>query len=136
MADSIQSRCARAGLRMTGQRRLIAEILEESRDHPDAETLHARALTRGARLSLATIYRTLRLFEEKGILEKRDFEGGRARYEDAMRGHHDHLIDLETGRVIEFVDPEIEALQERIARRLGYRLEGHKLELYGRKIRR
>ena len=133
MGDSILDRCARAGLRMTGQRKVIAEIIEDSPDHPDAEAIHARAAARGARLSLATIYRTLKVFEENGILERQIFDGGRARYEDATRDHHDHLIDLDTGRVVEFVDPEIEALQERIARRLGYTLEGHRLELYGRR---
>ncbi|TRD15165.1 Fur family transcriptional regulator [Palleronia caenipelagi] len=133
MANGILDRCRQAGLRLTAPRREIAAVLEASTDHPDAETIRQRAAVRGFTLSLATIYRTLKAFEEEGILEKRDFDGGRARYEDAERGHHDHLIDLETGRVIEFVDPDIEALQERIAARLGYELHGHKLELYGRR---
>ncbi len=131
MADSILDRCEARGLRMTGQRRVIARVLEDSDDHPNVEELHARATAIDPRISLATVYRTVKLFDESGILDRIDFGDGRARYEDAEREHHDHLIDLTTGQVIEFVDPEIEALQERIARRLGFRLQGHKLELYG-----
>ena len=116
---------------MTGQRRVIAQVLEEADDHPDVEQLYARAAAIDAGISLATVYRTVKLFEEAGILEKLEFGDGRARYEDADRDHHDHLIDLTTGEVIEFVDPEIEALQEKIAERLGYTLKGHRLELYG-----
>jgi len=116
---------------MTGQRRTIARVLSEASDHPDAEELHARASRLDPRISIATVYRTVKLLEEAGLLEKRDFGDGRARFEDSQRAHHDHLIDMDTGRVIEFCDPEIEALQERIARRLGYRLLGHRLELYG-----
>ncbi len=129
--DTIEARCAAAGLRMTGQRRTIAAVLEGSDDHPDVEELYARASAQDPRISLATVYRTVKLFEESGILEKVEFGDGRARYEDAERAHHDHLIDLSTGQVIEFVDPEIEALQEKIAAKLGYRLKGHRLELYG-----
>lgn len=135
MSETILERCGAHGLRMTGQRRTIAQVLDESRDHPDVETLYARASERDPKISLATVYRTVRLFEDAGILEKVEFGDGRARYEDAIREHHDHLIDLDTGRVIEFVDPEIEKLQERIAQRLGYRLAGHKLELYGVPLR-
>lgn len=131
MPDTILERCEAKGLRMTGQRRTIAAILEESTDHPDVEELYARASARDSAISLATVYRTVKLFEEAGILERVEFGDGRARYEDADREHHDHLIDLASGEVIEFVDPEIEELQERIAERLGYRLKGHKLELYG-----
>lgn len=131
MTDTISDRCAAAGLRMTGQRRTIAEVLEDATDHPDAEELHARAVQRDPRISLATVYRTVKLLEENGILDKVDFGDGRARYEDAERAHHDHLIDLTTGQVIEFVDPEIEALQEKIAEKLGFRLTGHRMELYG-----
>ncbi len=131
MRGTITERCEAKGLRMTGQRRVIAQVLEVSDDHPDAEELHARASHRDPGISLATVYRTVRLLEEEGILEKLEFGDGRARYEDAERAHHDHLIDLETGDVIEFVDPEIEALQERIARKLGYELRGHRMELYG-----
>lgn len=131
MNDSIISRCEAQGLRMTGQRRVIAQVLEASDDHPDVEELHARATAVDPRISLATVYRTVKLFQESGILDRLEFGDGRARYEDAEREHHDHLIDLTTGAVIEFIDPDIEALQERIAARLGYRLKGHRLELYG-----
>ena len=131
MSDSIMGRCEAIALRMTGQRRIIAGVLEESVDHPNVEELYARASTLDAGISIATVYRTVKLFEEAGILERVEFGDGRARYEDAERDHHDHLIDLNSGKVIEFLDPEIEALQEKIAQRLGYRLKGHKLELYG-----
>lgn len=116
---------------MTGQRRVIARALQESADHPDVEELYARASALDAGISLATVYRTVKLFEEAGILDRLEFGDGRARYEDADREHHDHLIDINTGAVIEFCDPDIEALQERIAAKLGYQLKGHKLELYG-----
>ena len=131
MSDSIIDRCEAIALRMTGQRRIIAGVLEESDDHPNVEELYARASALDAGISIATVYRTVKLFEEAGILERVEFGDGRARYEDAERNHHDHLIDLNSGKVIEFLDPEIEALQEKIAQRLGYRLKGHKLELYG-----
>ncbi|MCV2873135.1 transcriptional repressor [Defluviimonas sp. WL0050] len=131
MTQTIIERCEAKGLRMTEQRRVIAQVLEESDDHPDAEVLYARACAVDPKISLATVYRTLKLFDESGILDKLEFGDGRARYEDAERAHHDHLIDLTTGEVIEFVDPEIEALQEKIAKRLGYRLKGHRLELFG-----
>lgn len=136
MPRTITSRCEQKGLRMTGQRRTIAGVLDRARDHPDVEELHARAAAADPRISLATVYRTVKLFEESGILERVDFGDGRARYESAARDHHDHLIDMDTGDVIEFVDPEIEALQERIAARLGYRLTGHRMELYGRPIKK
>lgn len=131
MTETILTRCERTGLRMTNQRKTIAIVLEESEDHPDVEELYARASARDASISIATVYRTVKLFEEAGILEKLEFGDGRARYEDAEREHHDHLIDMNSGQVIEFVDAEIEALQEKIAAKLGYRLIGHKLELYG-----
>ena len=131
MGDTIIERCEAKGLRMTGQRRTIATVLEDAADHPDVEELYARASALDAGISLATVYRTVKLFEEAGILEKLEFGDGRARYEDAEREHHDHLIDLNSGEVIEFVDPDIEALQERIAEKLGYTLKGHRLELYG-----
>jgi Fur family ferric uptake transcriptional regulator len=131
MPETITQRCEAKGLRMTEQRRTIASVLEESDDHPDVEELYARASGRDPRISIATVYRTVKLFEEAGILDKLEFGDGRARYEDAERDHHDHLIDMQSGEVIEFVDPEIEALQERIAEKLGYRLIGHRLELYG-----
>ncbi len=129
--DTITERCEAKGLRMTDQRRTIAAVLEESDDHPDVEQLHARAAARDPGISIATVYRTVKLFEEAGILDKLEFGDGRARYEDAEREHHDHLIDMQSGEVIEFFDEEIEALQERIARKLGYKLVGHRLELYG-----
>ena len=131
MNDTILARCESKGLRMTGQRRIIASVLEDSEDHPDVEALYERASAQDDGISLATVYRTVKLFEEAGILDRVEFGDGRARYEDAERDHHDHLIDLTTGQVIEFVDPEIEALQEKIATKLGYKLKGHRLELYG-----
>lgn len=136
MGDSIIERCETKGLRMTEQRRTIATVLQESTDHPDVEELYARASARDAGISLATVYRTVKLFEEAGILDKLEFGDGRARYEDAEREHHDHLIDISSGEVIEFVDPEIEALQEKIAEKLGYQLKGHRLELYGVPLRK
>ena len=131
MSDTIIERCEAKGLRLTEQRRTIAQVLEGADDHPDVEALYARASAADPRISLATVYRTVKLFEEAGILEKLEFGDGRARYEDAERDHHDHLIDIQSGEVIEFVDAEIEALQEKIAAKLGYELRGHKLELYG-----
>lgn len=136
MTRSIIARCEAKGLRLTEQRRTIARALEQSDDHPDVEELHRRAAALDPRISLATVYRTVKLFDEAGILDRLEFGDGRARYEDAEREHHDHLIDLATGEVIEFVDPEIEALQDRIAARLGYSLKGHRLELYGVRIRK
>ena len=131
MTKSIIARCEASGLRLTDQRRTIAGVLEGADDHPDVEELYARATAIDPRISIATVYRTVKLFEESGILEKREFGDGRARYETADREHHDHLIDMNSGEVIEFVDPEIEELQERIAAKLGYKLKGHRLELYG-----
>lgn len=134
MADII-ARCEARGLRMTDQRRVVARVVGDSEDHPDVEELYARAARIDPKISLATVYRTVKLFEEAGILDKLEFGDGRARYEDADRDHHDHLIDVATGEVIEFVDPEIEALQEKIAQRLGFRLIGHRLELLGKRIK-
>lgn len=136
MTKTILDRCEARGLRLTDQRRTIAGVLEQAEDHPDVEELHVRATRIDPGISLATVYRTVKLFEEEGILDRLDFGDGRARYEAADREHHDHLIDLETGAVIEFVDDEIEALQEKIARKLGYRLKGHRLELYGVPLKR
>ncbi|MEI6098700.1 MAG: Fur family transcriptional regulator [Alphaproteobacteria bacterium] len=130
MADII-ARCEAKGLRMTDQRRIVARVIGEAEDHPDVEELYARAARLDPKISLPTVYRTVKLFQEAGLLDRLEFGDGRARYEDAERDHHDHLIDVNTGAVIEFVDPEIEALQERIAARLGYRLIGHRLELLG-----
>jgi Fur family ferric uptake transcriptional regulator len=131
MTKTIIKRCETMGLRMTGQRRIIAQVIEDSDDHPDVEELFARASALDAGISIATVYRTVKLFEEAGILDKLEFGDGRARYEDAERDHHDHLIDMNSGEVIEFMDAEIEELQERIAKKLGYALRGHRLELYG-----
>jgi Fur family ferric uptake transcriptional regulator len=127
----IENLCIAKGMRMTEQRRVIARVLSNAQDHPDVEELHRRAHAVDPRISIATVYRTVRLFEEAGILSRLDFRDGRSRYEEAPETHHDHLIDMTTGKVIEFVDAEIEALQEAIARRLGYRLVDHRLELYG-----
>ena len=131
MRSRIEERCSEQGLRMTGQRRTIARVLSEALDHPDVEEVHRRAHGLDNRISLSTVYRTLKLFSEKGILERHDFGHGRGRYEEASRQHHDHLVDVNTGRVIEFSNEEIEALQERVARELGFTLVGHRLELYG-----
>ena len=127
----LEALCAERGLRITEQRRVIARVLSEAEDHPDVEALHARAAAIDPKISIATVYRTVRLFEEAGILDRHDFGDGRARYEAAPEAHHDHLIDMKTGQVVEFVDPEIEKLQQEIARRLGYKLVDHRLELYG-----
>ena len=127
----IEALCATKGLRITDQRRVIARILSEADDHPDVETLHTRAVAIDPRISIATVYRTVRLFEEAGILERHEFGDGRSRYEAASDAHHDHLIDVETGNVIEFVDEELEDLQRRIAEKLGFRLVDHRMELYG-----
>ncbi|MCC6918185.1 MAG: transcriptional repressor [Alphaproteobacteria bacterium] len=130
----IEKLCVDKGLRMTEQRRVIARVLSDAHDHPDAEELHRRAAAIDPRISIATVYRTVRLFEEAGILERHDFRDGRSRYEEAPEEHHDHLIDLSTGKVIEFRDEEIERLQHLIAERLGFRLIDHRLELYGRPL--
>src|SRR5213595_29458 len=127
----IEALCAEKGLRITEQRRVIARAPSEAEDHPDLEALPARASAIDSGISIATVYRTVRLFEEAGILERHDFGDGRARYEPAPEAHHDHLIDVETGRVLEFVDPELEQLQKAIAERLGFRLVDHRMELYG-----
>lgn len=130
----IEQHCVRQGLRMTEQRRIIARVLDKARDHPDVEEVHRRVVKVDDKISLSTVYRTLKLFESKGILERHNFGEGRGVYEIAEGEHHDHLIDIKTGRVIEFQNEDIEALQEAIARKLGYRLVGHRLELYGEKV--
>ncbi len=132
----IEKQCIEKGMRMTGQRRVIARVLSDAEDHPDAEAVYRRVSRIDKKISLATVYRTLRLFSETGIIESHDFRDGRARYEVADDDHHDHLIDLSTGDVIEFVDDEIERLQERIAKKLGYELVDHRLELYGRPLKK
>ncbi len=129
--DRIEKLCVEKGMRMTEQRKVIARVLSSSKDHPDVEELHRRSVAVDPHISIATVYRTVRLFEESGILERHDFRDGRSRYEEVPETHHDHLIDMKTGKVVEFVDPEIERLQQEIAKRLGYRLVDHRLELYG-----
>lgn len=129
--DRIEKLCIEKGMRMTEQRKVIARVISSSHDHPDVEELHRRAAAVDPGISIATVYRTVRLFEESGILERHDFRDGRSRYEETPETHHDHLIDMKTGKVVEFVDPEIERLQREIAARLGYKLVDHRLELYG-----
>ena len=129
--DRIEKLCAEKGMRMTDQRRVVARVLSQSQDHPDVEELYRRSAAVDPHISIATVYRTVRLFEEAGIIARHDFRDGRSRYEEATEIHHDHLIDMKSGRVIEFMDEEIERLQDAIARRLGYRLIAHRLELYG-----
>ncbi len=130
MPSRLEKRCIDKGLKMTEQRRVIARVLSESIDHPDVELLYRRVTAIDPRISIATVYRTVRLFEEANILEKHDFRDGRARYEEMPDEHHDHLIDVQSGKVIEFQDPQIEELQRKIAERLGYKLVDHRLELY------
>ncbi len=132
----IEQACAEKGMRMTGQRRVIARVIAESTDHPDVEELHRRATAIDPGISIATVYRTVKLFEDAGILQRHEFGDGRARYEPANEEHHDHLIDLNSGEVIEFTSPEIEELQRQIAKKLGYKLVDHRLELYGVKLDR
>jgi len=131
LPDRIEKLCLEKGMRMTEQRRVIARLLSEAHDHPDVEELHHRAHAIDPHISIATVYRTVRLFEEAGIITRHDFRDGRSRYEEHGESHHDHLINMKTGEVVEFVDGEIEQLQEAIARRLGYKLVDHRLELYG-----
>ncbi len=130
MASRIERACIDKGLKMTDQRRVIARILSSAQDHPDVEEVYRRSSEHDERISLATVYRTLRLFEDSGIIESHDFGGGRTRYEGASENHHDHLIDVQSGEIIEFFDEDLEELQDRIAKRLGYRLVDHKLELF------
>jgi Fur family ferric uptake transcriptional regulator len=128
--ETLEEQCVKKGMRMTEQRRVIAQVIEAAEDHPDVEELYHRASAIDARISLSTVYRTLNLFEEAGLVTKHDFKDGRARFEPIPDEHHDHLIDIRTGKVIEFRNEEIEAIQEVIAKRLGYRLVDHRLELY------
>lgn len=129
--DRLEKACIEKGMRMTDQRRVIARVLSSAEDHPDVEELHRRAHAIDPHISIATVYRTVRLFEESGIIERHDFRDGRSRYEQSPDHHHDHLIDMKTGKVVAFVDEEIEALQHAIAKKLGYKLIDHRLELYG-----
>lgn len=131
MPSRLEKLCMDKGLKMTDQRRTIARVLSDATDHPDVEQVHRRATAIDDRISIATVYRTVRLFEEANILERHDFGDGRSRYEETPEAHHDHLIDVKSGKVIEFHNDEIEALQREVARRLGYELVGHRLELYG-----
>ena len=135
MPNRLEQLCAQKGMRMTEQRRLIARVLSEAQDHPDAEELYTRARALDPNMSLATVYRTVRLFEDAGIIARHDFGDGRARFEEIPDAHHDHLIDVKTGEVMEFSDDEIEKLQIKIAKKLGYRLIDHRLELYGVKLK-
>ena len=137
MSDTIEQKCITAGVKLTDQRRIIARILSESKeiygesDHPDVDELYSRVSKIDPKISIATVYRTVKLFEESGILTKHDFKGGKARYEASIESHHDHLIDIKTGQIIEFVDEDIEKLQHKVAEKYGYKLVDHKLELYG-----
>ena len=133
MPSDIENKCIKRGLRLTDQRKLIAQVMSESEDHPDVDELYKRVSKIDSRISIATVYRTVKLFEEAGILTKHDFKGGKARYEAIVESHHDHLIDIKTGEIIEFVDEEIEKLQKKVADKYGYNLVDHKLELYGTK---
>ncbi len=129
--SSLQELCIQRGMKMTDQRRVIAEVLSESDDHPDVEQVYNRSVEIDPRISIATVYRTVRLFEEAGLLDRLDFGDGRARYEQTSDDHHDHLIDVKSGEIIEFHDEEVEALQLQVAKKLGYKLVGHRMELFG-----
>ena len=132
--NKIEEKCISKGVRLTDQRKVVAEVMSSSNDHPDVDELHKRVNKIDKKISIATVYRTVKLFEESGIVEKHDFKGGKARYEESPEEHHDHLIDINSGEIIEFVDKEIEILQNKVAKKLGYKLVDHKLELYGSKI--
>ena len=137
MSETIEQKCIEKGVKLTDQRRIIAKVLSESKetygesDHPDVDELYKRVSMIDNKISIATVYRTVKLFEEAGLLTKHDFKGGKARYEAIIESHHDHLIDIKTGEIIEFVDEEIEKLQKKVAEKYGYKLVDHKLELYG-----
>jgi len=134
MAETIEDKCLSKGVKLTDQRRIIAQVMSKSTDHPDVDELYKRVSKIDNKISIATVYRTVKLFEESGILTKHEFKGGKARYEELNEGHHDHLIDIKTGEIIEFVDEEIEKLQHKVAKKYGYKLVDHKLELYGIKL--
>ena len=136
MSSVIENKCIEKGLRLTEQRKLIATVMSESTDHPDVDELHKRVSKVDSKVSIATVYRTVKLFEEAGIVAKHDFKGNKARYEQAPKEHHDHLIDINTGEITEFVNRDIEKLQEQVAEKLGYKLVDHRLELYGSKIKK
>ena len=136
MSSDIEKKCIAKGVRLTDQRKLIAKVMSESEDHPDVDELHKRVSELDNKISIATVYRTVKLFEEAGIVAKHDFKGNKARYEQAPQEHHDHLIDVNTGEITEFVDEDIEKLQKKVAEKLGYKLVDHRLELYGSKIKK
>jgi Fur family ferric uptake transcriptional regulator len=135
MSNEIEEKCIKNGVRLTDQRKLVAKIMSESNDHPDVDELHKRVNKIDSKISIATVYRTVKLFEESGIVEKHDFKGNKARYEQAPQEHHDHLIDIHTGEIVEFVNEDIEKIQKQVAEKLGYKLVDHRLELYGSKIK-
>ena len=136
MSSAIEDKCADKGVKLTDQRRLIAKVMSESEDHPDVDELHKRVNKVDSKISIATVYRTVKLFEETGIVAKHDFKGTKARSEQITKEHHDHLIDINTGEITEFVDEDIEKLQEKVAAKLGYKLIDHRLELYGSKLKK
>ena len=136
MSDDIESKCIRKGLRLTDQRKLIAKVMSKSENHPDVDELYQRVNKLDSKISIATVYRTVKLFEEAGIIAKHDFKGSKARYEQTSEEHHDHLIDINTGEITEFVNEDIEKLQKEVAEKLGYKLVDHRLELYGAKIKK
>ena len=136
MSENIEQKCLAKGVKLTEQRKIIAKIMSESKDHPNVNKLYNRASKIDSKISIATVYRTVKLFEEAGIVAKHDFKGNKARYEQASEEHHDHLIDINTGEIIEFVNEDIEKLQKKVAEKLGYKLIDHKLELYAKKIKK
>ena len=136
MNSDIENKCIKKGVRLTEQRKLVAKVMSESKDHPDVDELHKRVNKLDPKISIATVYRTVKLFEELGIVAKHDFKGNKARYEETTQEHHDHLIDINTGEITEFVNDDIEKLQKKVAEKLGYKLVDHKLELYGSKIKK
>ena len=136
MTNKIEEQCTKKGVRLTDQRKIIAKVMSESEDHPDVDELHKRVNKLDVKISIATVYRTVKLFEESGIVSKHDFKGNKSRYEQASEEHHDHLIDINTGEITEFVNEEIEKLQKQVAEKLGYKLIDHRLELYGSKIKK
>ena len=136
MSSDIENKCIKKGVRLTDQRKLVAKIMSESNDHPDVDELHKRVSKLDSKISIATVYRTVKLFEEAGIVAKHDFKGNKARYEQTTQEHHDHLIDINTGEITEFVNDDIEKLQRQVAAKLGYKLVDHRLELYGSKIKK
>ena len=136
MNGDIENKCIKKGVRLTEQRKLIAKVMSESKDHPDVDELHKRVNKLDSKISIATVYRTVKLFEESGIVAKHDFKGNKARYEETTQEHHDHLIDINTGEITEFVNDDIEKLQKKVAEKLGYKLVDHRLELYGSKIKK